>query len=271
MQKVLRGTVKSFSVGGVFKRRMTPKGPRIWHCDLGEVSITPYPVNPRTGFHVVAGKALTVPEGKAVLNGDVIDALDARVIAIADTLQRLTNKDDNMNGYRDWFHDRSEAPEITPEEQRQIQQRRLRDLAAEEGARTDGVRNAGETIEILPAVLFGGNLVRDEYGQPVDTGGFTAEAIYGDGSELPDELPADDLRNLFGVDKPKQRELTPNEVFALQAEQESAAKAREERDAASARRLDAITERLRSFAAAQDADDDVAPRRLRDRLTGASR
>ncbi len=55
--KIKRGTIKSFSVGGIFKRRMTEKGPRIFEADLGEISVTPFPVNPRTHFAVVAKKA----------------------------------------------------------------------------------------------------------------------------------------------------------------------------------------------------------------------
>jgi HK97 family phage prohead protease len=55
--KIRKGTIKSFSVGGLFRRRMTPQGPRIYDCDLGEISVTPFPVNPRTTFAVVASKA----------------------------------------------------------------------------------------------------------------------------------------------------------------------------------------------------------------------
>jgi HK97 family phage prohead protease len=55
--KVKRGTIKTFSVGGIFKRRMTLNGPRIYDVDLGEISIMPYPVNARAIFSVVAGKA----------------------------------------------------------------------------------------------------------------------------------------------------------------------------------------------------------------------
>lgn len=63
--KIRKGTIKAFSVGGIFRRRMTPQGPRIFDCDLGEISITPFPVNPRTTFAVVAQKAFSNLEGKA--------------------------------------------------------------------------------------------------------------------------------------------------------------------------------------------------------------
>lgn len=55
--KIRKGTIKAFSVGGIFRRRMTKNGPRIHDVDLGEISVTPFPVNPRTTFAVVAGKA----------------------------------------------------------------------------------------------------------------------------------------------------------------------------------------------------------------------
>lgn len=55
-RKVKSGTIRGFSVGGKFFRRMTEKGSRIFKCDMRELSITPMPVNPRTLF-AVAGKA----------------------------------------------------------------------------------------------------------------------------------------------------------------------------------------------------------------------
>lgn len=51
-EKVKRGTIRAFSVGGKFFRRMTPRGPRIYKADIAEISVTPMPVNPRTLFAV---------------------------------------------------------------------------------------------------------------------------------------------------------------------------------------------------------------------------
>lgn len=62
VRKIKAGTLRAFSVGGKFYRRMTANGPRIFRADIGEISITPYPVNPRTLF-AVAGKAFeSAPE-----------------------------------------------------------------------------------------------------------------------------------------------------------------------------------------------------------------
>jgi HK97 family phage prohead protease len=61
-RKIKSGVLRGFSVGGKFFRRMTPSGPRIFKCDLREVSVTPLPVNPRTLF-AVAGKAFDNMEG----------------------------------------------------------------------------------------------------------------------------------------------------------------------------------------------------------------
>lgn len=55
-QKVKRGTIRGFSVGGQFKRRFTEKGWKIHDADIVEISVTPTPVNPRT-LHAVATKA----------------------------------------------------------------------------------------------------------------------------------------------------------------------------------------------------------------------
>lgn len=63
--KIRKGTIKAFSVGGIFKRRMTPNGPKIYEADLGEISVTPFPVNPRTVFALAAKKAFENVEGKA--------------------------------------------------------------------------------------------------------------------------------------------------------------------------------------------------------------
>lgn len=56
VRKIKTGTIRGFSVGGRFHRRQTPSGPRIHTADIAEISVTPFPVNPRTLF-AVAGKA----------------------------------------------------------------------------------------------------------------------------------------------------------------------------------------------------------------------
>lgn len=56
-RKVKSGTIKGFSVGGRFKRKQTPAGPRIYSCELVEISVTPLPMEPGSLF-TVAGKAM---------------------------------------------------------------------------------------------------------------------------------------------------------------------------------------------------------------------
>jgi HK97 family phage prohead protease len=65
VKKIKKGTLRAFSVGGKFYRRMTDNGPRIFKADIGEISVTPYPVNPRTLFSV-AGKAFESPTVEAL-------------------------------------------------------------------------------------------------------------------------------------------------------------------------------------------------------------
>jgi HK97 family phage prohead protease len=55
--RIKSGATKGLSVGGFFRRKLTPNGWRIHDVDLTEISVTPVPVNPRTTFAVVAGKA----------------------------------------------------------------------------------------------------------------------------------------------------------------------------------------------------------------------
>lgn len=65
---IKKGTYKGLSVGGFFKRQLTPAGPRISGVDFTEISCTPVPVHSSTRFAVVAGKALAdveIPEKPA--------------------------------------------------------------------------------------------------------------------------------------------------------------------------------------------------------------
>lgn len=77
-RKIKNGTLRGFSVGGIFKRRMTANGPRIFDVDLGEISVTPYPVNPRMLF-AVAGKAFEGIEIKEEPDTVAIEAALARI------------------------------------------------------------------------------------------------------------------------------------------------------------------------------------------------
>jgi HK97 family phage prohead protease len=56
---IRRGMMKAVSVAGLFKRRPGADGrPRIYEVDLAEISVTPFPVNPRALF-TVAQKAFS--------------------------------------------------------------------------------------------------------------------------------------------------------------------------------------------------------------------
>jgi HK97 family phage prohead protease len=55
---VKKGTYRGLSVGGFFKRKLIEGAQRIADVDFTEISVTPVPVHPGTGFNVVAGKAL---------------------------------------------------------------------------------------------------------------------------------------------------------------------------------------------------------------------
>ncbi len=75
--KVKSKTIRAFSVGGIFHRKMTLRGPRIHDVDLREISITPLPVNPRSLFEIV-GKAFGSDEDSE----QAFAALDALSAAI---------------------------------------------------------------------------------------------------------------------------------------------------------------------------------------------
>lgn len=57
-KQIKKRTLKSLSVGGFFKRVLTPAGYRIGDMDFTEISVTGVPVHTKPSFAVVAGKAL---------------------------------------------------------------------------------------------------------------------------------------------------------------------------------------------------------------------
>ena len=81
-QQVKNRVLRGFSVGGKFFRRMTPNGPRIFKCDIQEISITPQPINPRMLFSV-AGKAF---EGMDEVETEAFDTK-----ALEEALERIDN------------------------------------------------------------------------------------------------------------------------------------------------------------------------------------
>lgn len=81
-QKVKRGTIRGFSIGGRFFRRPDQKSgmTKIYKADIHEISVTPYPINPRTLFGV-AQKAFSDEEAPDY---------DAMVDKLEETLQFLS-------------------------------------------------------------------------------------------------------------------------------------------------------------------------------------
>lgn len=75
--KVKSGTIKGFSVGGIFRRKMTPQGPRIHSADVAEISVTPVPMEPGSLF-ALAGKAFGNEEGEEA----ALEALTALSVAL---------------------------------------------------------------------------------------------------------------------------------------------------------------------------------------------
>lgn len=92
VNKIKRGTIRGFSVGGIFKRRLNEKSgrPSIFKCDLAEISVTPFPVNPRTMF-AVAGKAFEGVEipVKPEVEGDVREQDEEEVKYLVEALTRI--------------------------------------------------------------------------------------------------------------------------------------------------------------------------------------
>lgn len=81
-ESVKNGDIASLSVGGVFRRIMTPAGPRIDDVDICEWSITPLSIGRGTNFDVIAGKAVSMPE----------EDNDADVKALRERVERLSTQ-----------------------------------------------------------------------------------------------------------------------------------------------------------------------------------
>jgi len=81
--KVKSGTIKGFSIGGIFKRKMTPHGVRVHEADFAEISVTPLPLEAGSLF-ALAGKAFgnDAEEEKAI----------AALSELFDTLEDLAGK-----------------------------------------------------------------------------------------------------------------------------------------------------------------------------------
>jgi HK97 family phage prohead protease len=74
--KVKSGTIKGLSVGGIFKRKMTPQGPRIYAAEIVEISVTPVPMEPGSLF-TLSGKAVGPSEAKKrQALGELSDLID---------------------------------------------------------------------------------------------------------------------------------------------------------------------------------------------------
>jgi HK97 family phage prohead protease len=56
--QIRRGTLRALSVGGFFRRVLTPAGYRIGDMDFTEISVTGVPAHVKPAFSVVAAKAL---------------------------------------------------------------------------------------------------------------------------------------------------------------------------------------------------------------------
>lgn len=105
-RKIKNGTIRGFSVGGKFYRRMTDAGSRIFKCDLREISVTPMPVNQRTLF-AVAGKAF---ENMSEIGTDTeevktddaeLEAMMARLDTLAASFEQLEGKaSEHPDGYK---------------------------------------------------------------------------------------------------------------------------------------------------------------------------
>lgn len=105
---VKKGSIRGLSVGGFFKRKLTPQGWRIADMDFTEISVTPVPVHPATAFAVVAGKALSdiidVPNIPDIDEGEIrADDLSSIIFSLDNltrTLERINKRGEGQDSNR---------------------------------------------------------------------------------------------------------------------------------------------------------------------------
>lgn len=99
-RKVASGTIKGFSVGGIFKRRQDSEGrTRIHDADFAEISVTPLPINGTTTISAVYQKAFS-EEPPSVDTKALTDLAD-RLEKLVDTLLVLDKKADTSKAGRE--------------------------------------------------------------------------------------------------------------------------------------------------------------------------
>jgi len=156
---IKKGRINQYSCGGIFKRKMTKSGPRIFDVDLLEWSATPIPVGRGTTFSVVAGKALEAPyEGKAELDED------EQKVAEAAAARELGDHD-------------KEVPETgtpaKPAPEREEEEEAQREVAEEE---TDEDREAREKAEAEAAAAVEAEAKKVD-GESIAPGSITTEHL----------------------------------------------------------------------------------------------
>lgn len=81
-RKVKSGTIKGLSVGGRFKRKPTPSGPRIYSAELVEISVTPLPMEANSLF-AVTGKAATESTAVQIEKlGALLDKMEKATVSL---------------------------------------------------------------------------------------------------------------------------------------------------------------------------------------------
>lgn len=86
---VRKGSLSGLSVGGFFKRAWVDAKRKIADMDFTEISVTPVPVHPGTGFSVVAGKALEGMEQPEPEVTEEATMTEAEVKALEDVTRAL--------------------------------------------------------------------------------------------------------------------------------------------------------------------------------------
>jgi phage head maturation protease len=259
-EAIKRGRLSNLSFGGLFRRQMTPDGPRIVDADFLELSVCGTSVGRGTTFEIVAGKALSAPAGTAVIDGEHVDldALDVRVKSLVSTLQHYK---DNMP-----FTTSLTAPPLTFREEREIIDRNRAKTAAVEASRVDGVRNAGETVDVPASALLGPHR-RDRTGAIIDDGVWGLDDLRPVG-EIPNTIPGDVLGNLLRGDLPEApREMTPEEALAALAIDANDAK----REVEARESSEALARRIAAVKARVDGEKPETDRKRRFRLPEITR
>lgn len=215
VRRVVRGSLRAFSVGGRWKREPTPRGVKITEADLMEVSIASVPVNAAALITSVAQKSFDNPRDPNLAQlRETLNRLEREAVALKPTTKAAGHSMTRYATPHDHAHplDRRAAVVVSPQERRKQLVRHIEDTAHEEAHRPQGVIHE-ELIEVRLADLYSGGKRRDKLGHVIPGDPYVPE-------EVPAAISGEAFAALMGVAPQAPVEPSVEMIFAAEAKKQ---------------------------------------------------